>query len=292
MKRVCIVLNPRKERSVVFQQKLTAWFLERGIDVVNSGVDADVRGSETDTGAALAVRCPAFVFSDPVDLIITLGGDGTLLGAARRAAGLNIPLLGVNMGHLGFLTDLEAEELYSGLEKLLRGEYQIEERCMLRVELWRHGETIAGFYALNDVAITRGALSRLVTMETYVDDEYLTTYRADGIIVASPTGSTAYSLSAGGPIVDPQVRALIVTPICPHTLQARPFILSDHLVVRILLRSNLSDVMLTVDGQIGYPLQQKDQIVVSRAHIHANLIKLRKRSFFDVLRLKFREGEH
>jgi len=281
MERVGLIVNFRKARGGKFLQILTDWFAKRNIKVVmpqSSGEDN--------------LPCPEMKFTEEVDLIITLGGDGTLLGTARSLARTGIPILGVNLGHLGFLTDLEMADLFPCLERLLRGDYIIEKRMMLSAEVRRERASVANFYALNDVVITKGPLSRIIRLETYVGDEYLATYRADGIIVASPTGSTAYSLSAGGPIVRPDLGVLIVTPICPHTLYARPFILADHELIRIVLKSESPDVMVTIDGQIGFPLQKKDQILVKKADVYTNLVKLRNRSFFEVLRLKLREGDH
>lgn len=285
MKRVGLIVNLRKTRGGKFLQILNDWFTRRKIEVV-------VPEQQNAGGNEPGFLCPEIKFTEKVDLIITLGGDGTLLGAARSLAGTGIPILGVNLGHLGFLTDLEMADLFPCLERLLQGDYIIEKRMMLAAEVRREGTSVASFYALNDVVITKGPLSRIIRLETYVGDEYLATYRADGIIVASPTGSTAYSLSAGGPIARPDLGVMIVTPICPHTLYARPFILADHEVIRIVLKSESSDVMVTIDGQIGFPLKRKDQILVKKADLYTNLVRVRNRSFFEVLRIKLREGEY
>lgn len=284
MKRIGLVVNFRKTRGGKFLQILCDWFARRNIEVV-------LPENQREAPEAPGCLCPEIRFAEKVDLIITLGGDGTLLGAARSFAGTGIPILGVNLGHLGFLTDLEMADLFPCLERMLQGDYIIEKRMMLSAEVRREGVSVADFYALNDVVITKGPLSRIIRLETYVSDEYLATYRADGIIVASPTGSTAYSLSAGGPIVRPDLGVMIVTPICPHTLYARPFILADHEVIRIVLKSESPEVMVTIDGQIGFPLKKKDQILVKKADIYTNLVKVRNRSFFEVLRMKLREGE-
>ncbi|MDH7576234.1 MAG: NAD(+)/NADH kinase [Bacillota bacterium] len=285
MKRVGLVVNFRKARGGKILQLLREWFEKRDIQVLmpqctaqdREFTDLDYLGSE---------------LGEQVDMIISLGGDGTLLGTARRTAGTGVPILGVNMGHLGFLTDLEMPDLFPGLERVLRGDYEIEERMMLAIEVRREGLPVARYAALNDAAITKGPLSRIIRLETYVGDEYLATYRADGIIVATPTGSTAYSLSAGGPIVSPDLEVMIVTPICPHTLYARPFIVAERQTIRIIFKSNSTDVMLTIDGQLGFPLQKKDQILVRKAEVRTRLVKLRKRTFFEVLRLKLRESDY
>lgn len=285
MKRVGLVVNLRKARGGKILQLLREWFEKRDIQVIMPQCTAE--------DAELAeLGCPGPEFAEQVDMIISLGGDGTLLGTARRTAGTGVPILGVNMGHLGFLTDLEMPDLFPGLERVLRGDYEIEERMMLATEVLREGAAIARFCALNDAAITKGPLSRIIRLETYVKDEYLATYRSDGIIVATPTGSTAYSLSAGGPIVSPDLDVMIVTPICPHTLYARPFILPEHQTIRIILKSDSTEVMLTIDGQVGFPLRKGDQILVRKAEVRTRLVKLRRRTFFEVLRLKLRESDH
>lgn len=281
MERVGLVVNYRKARGGRFLKILGEWFEQRGIRVVLPRC--------IETGEPTYV-CPTIEFSEDVDIIMSLGGDGTLLGVARQVAEKGTPILGVNLGQLGFLTDLEMPDLFPSLEKLLQGDYIIESRMMLAAEVQREGSIIAGFVALNDVVINKGPISRIIRLETYVGRDYLTTYRADGIIIASPTGSTAYSLSAGGPIVNPELEVMIVTPICPHTLYARPFILSDNQKIRVVMRSDAPEIMLTIDGQVGYPLQKNDCVVIHRADVHTNLVKVKKRSFSEVLRLKMREG--
>lgn len=281
MERVGLVVNLHKVRSRRFIQMLIEWFEQRGVQVVLP------RTSESEE---LSYGCPVIEFLENVNIIMTLGGDGTLLGVARQVADKGTPILGVNLGQLGFLTDLEVPDLFPSLEKLLLGDYQIEPRMMLFAEVQREGSSAASFIALNDVVISKGPISRIIRMETYVGNDYLSTYRADGIVISSPTGSTAYSLSAGGPIVDPDLEVMIVTPICPHTLYARPFILPDNQEVKVVLRSDSPEVMLTIDGQIGYPLQKNDCVSIRRASVCTNLVKVKKRSFSEVLRLKLRGG--
>lgn len=281
MKRVGIVVNYRKVKNGRFLDQLIKWFENQGIKVIMP--ESPSQNQEFMGASFCNVK-----FTEQVDMIITLGGDGTLLATARSVAESGAPILGINLGHLGFLTDLETPDLSSCLEKLSEGDYVIEPRMMLAAEVLRGDTVIADFYSLNDFVITKGPLSRIIRLETYVDDEYLATYRADGIIVASPTGSTAYSLSAGGPIVGPDLEVLIVTPVCPHTLYARPFVLADHKKVRIVLHSDAPDVMITIDGQIGFPLQRDDQVTVRKAGVYTNLVRLKNRPFFEVLRVKLR----
>ncbi len=195
------------------------------------------------------------------------------------------------MGRLGFITDMEMPDLFPNLDRLISKDYTIEPRMMLDAEVRRAGRSVAHFLALNDVVITKGPLSRMITLETYVGDEYLATYRADGIIVATSTGSTAYSLSAGGPIASPELNLMIVTPICPHTLYARSLITADHHAIRVILNSDSPEAMVTIDGQTGFSIQQRDEVIVSRADVVTNLVRLRNRPFFEVVRLKLREGD-
>ena len=274
MKQVGLVVCPDKIRDEQSLHNLEAWFADRDIQVKSYCFATDEgRRSLQDTMAEL-------------DMIIVLGGDGALLGTARLTAGLGLPILGVNMGHLGFLTDMEMQDLLPNLDRLVQGDYVLEPRLMLETEVRRDGKPASRCFALNDAAITKGPLSRIITLETYFGDECLAAYRADGIIVSTPTGSTAYSLSAGGPIASPGLDLLIVTPICPQTLYARPFVVPDCCPIRIILKSEPSGAMLTIDGQVGFALQQGDEILVNRAEAVTNLVRLRNRSFFEIVRLK------
>lgn len=223
------------------------------------------------------------------DCLLSLGGDGTLLRAARLVADKGTPILGVNLGHLGFLTEIELNELFPSVERLLAGDFSIEERMMLQSHLWR-GERKTSFIALNDVVITKGAFSRMLKLEVYVGTDYLDTYTADGLIVSSPTGSTAYSLSAGGPLVSPELEVMILTPICPHTLYARPLVVPGDQEIHVKVYTAGAEVMLTVDGQQGMQLNHGDQVVTSRASIPTRLVRLRERSFYSLVREKLREG--
>jgi NAD+ kinase len=225
------------------------------------------------------------------DYLVVLGGDGTLLSIARQAAPGGVPILGVNMGHLGFLTEVDVSELFSALERLIKGEYMIEERMMLEAGVYRQNLLVEQSIALNDVVITKGALARLIFLETYVDQEYVTTYPADGLIVATPTGSTAYSLSAGGPLVTPKMELMLVTPICPHSLWARPLVIGADSQVKVEVLSGQGEIMLTMDGQYGFKLQPKDNVIVNKAPFRAKFICLQERSFFYLLRQKLNEGE-
>ncbi len=227
---------------------------------------------------------------DGVDLVIVLGGDGTLLSAARCIAGRDIPLFAVNLGHLGFLTSIRLEELYPELERALAGGHRIGRRRMVDCEVIRDNNRIAMYSALNDVVITKTELARMIDLDTHVDNHFVVAYKADGLIISTPTGSTAYSLSAGGPVIFPSVAALCITPICPHMLTNRPVIVPDNSVIQILNRGG-EGTYLTIDGQVGEPLLKGDRIVCRSSEKTIQLIRPPKALFFDVLREKLKWGE-
>jgi NAD+ kinase len=226
------------------------------------------------------------------DFIVVMGGDGTILSVARHYGRLGLPILGVNMGGLGFLTELSLDELYPCLEEyFLPGKFEVEERLVLTTSLIRDGETIWQENVLNDAVINKGALARIAELSTSIDGETLTTYRADGLIVSTPTGSTAYTLSAGGPIAYPTLRHIILLPICPHTLSNRPIILPETVTVAVALDEKVQDVYLTLDGQVGQELKPQDRIEVRSAPYNVRLVKSPRRSHFEVLRTKLGWGE-
>jgi NAD+ kinase len=228
--------------------------------------------------------------AEGADLMIVLGGDGTLLSAARVVAGRDIPLFAVNLGHLGFLTAIRVEELYPELERALRHEHRIGLRRMVDCELIREGRTIASYSALNDVVVTKSELARMIDLDTHVDNHFVAAYKADGLIISTPTGSTAYSLSAGGPIMFPSVAAFCITPICPHMLTNRPVLVPDSSVIKVLNYSE-SGPFLTIDGQVGEPLRKGDRIICRASSNTIQLIRPPKMLFFDVLREKLKWGE-
>ncbi|NMB39130.1 MAG: NAD(+)/NADH kinase [Firmicutes bacterium] len=218
-----------------------------------------------------------------LDVMVVLGGDGTLLRAARTMSDYNVPILGVNVGHLGFLTELEADKIEAALDMIISKNYTLDERMFIECKVIRNKRLAASYRALNDVVITRGTFARIIQLSTYVDSQHVVDYQADGIIIATPTGSTAYSLSAGGPIVEPSLDCLIITPICPHTLAARSFVVRHDSVVEVKVEANHEDMMLTIDGQISFPLQSYDLIEVVQSTIKAKFVKLHQRSFFTIL---------
>jgi NAD+ kinase len=216
------------------------------------------------------------------EMLVVLGGDGTLLAASRYAAPRGLPMLSIRYGGFGFLAEAEPDELEWALDRVLSGSYRLDRRMMLATELVRRGQAVHQATALNDVTVTRGALSRVVRVRTEAGSGYLATYSADGVIVSTPTGSTAYSLSAGGPLVHPGINVMVITPICPHSLNARSLVLSAGERVTMALES-IDEAMLTSDGQVGQPLEQGDVVHVSKADITADLVALRPSSFYDRL---------
>lgn len=233
---------------------------------------------------------PFHEFAEHVEVVFVLGGDGTLLGAAREVAKYRLPILGFNLGHLGFLSEAETVDIARTIDRVLAGDFFIERRLMLEAEVIRNGQAIASGVALNDVGIAKGSFGRMITCITYMDGVYLDTYSGDGIIVSTPTGSTAYSLACGGPIVYPGIQTLLLTPICSHTLTSRPMVLPSESVIEIKVTAVHKEMGITIDGQIGYDLKEGDLVKVKRSKDDALLIKWRDRSFFEVVRQKL-QGE-
>lgn len=236
------------------------------------------------------IGVPLDDFPEHVNLVFVLGGDGTLLGVARRFAEHRLPILGFNVGNLGFLSEAEPEDLSMAVDRVMTGDYYVEERLMLDAEVIRNGQVIEKGTALNDVGIAKGSFRRMITCTVKMSGMFLGSYSGDGLIVSTPTGSTAYSLSCGGPIVYPGIQALLLTPICPHTLTSRPMVLPADAVLEITVSASHHDMGITIDGQMGYPLQEGDIVRVKRSAFPALLIKWQERSFFEVVRRKL-QGE-
>ncbi|WP_224243614.1 NAD(+)/NADH kinase [Hyalangium gracile] len=225
------------------------------------------------------------------DLVVVLGGDGTLIYTARLLAGRDVPILGVNLGSLGFMTEVPVDELFTTLDEVLAGRYKVDSRMKLTCRLVRDGKIVAEDEVLNDVVINKGALARIADHETSIDGVPITTYKADGMILATPTGSTAYSLSAGGPIVHPSVDCTILSPICSHALTQRSIVVPADRTIRVTLRRETADTYLTLDGQTGHPLQGNDCIEVVRSPNRVNLVRNPHMAYFTILRQKLHWGE-
>lgn len=285
MKTVGLAPNPLKDGATELAGRLVAWLESRGrVPVLTSetaqSLDRPDLGADDDSLAQS-------------DLIVILGGDGTMLRWNRLAAPHGTPLLGVNFGHYGFITEIEPDVVQESLERVLDGDYLISERVLLRAEVTREDNVVATYYALNDVVVSKGPFARMASLRTYVNGRFIVTYAADGIIISSPTGSTAYSLSAGGPVVHPDVSALIITPVCPHTLSVRSMVVPDVEKVQIIGECAGSDpgLMLTMDGQLGEHLGCADSVEVGKAEFTAKLIQFDSHSFYDKLQTRMRWGE-
>jgi NAD+ kinase len=283
-----IVANKRKPGIGELVSGMASWLSGRGIKAVLWDDLSDIISEGEFTPLGELARTS--------DIVVALGGDGTLLRAARAVEDRMIPVLGVNVGSLGFLTEVTVSETYEAFEEILAGRYKCEDRMNVDAEVWRDGERVDKFTALNDMVINKGALSRVIEIKTSVDCDYLATYTADGLIVSTPTGSTAYSLSAGGPIVNPSMEAIIATPICPHTLAVRPMILAPDQELGVELWAGNSqhgepEVKLTVDGQVGYDVLSGDKITFTKSTQRTRLILSGYRSFYEVLRQKLKWGD-
>jgi len=283
IKLVGIMAKPGIPQASAIMPKLVAWLAERG---AQARLDLEAaRYFEGHPGM------PREQVPEGTQLVIVLGGDGTLLSAARAVAGREIPIFPVNLGGLGFLTAITLDQLYPELERALDGEQRVVPRRMLHCDLVREGKIVKSFEALNDVVITKTEIARMIEVEAFVDSQYVSTFKADGLIVATPTGSTAYSLSAGGPIVFPAVAALCITPVCPHMLTNRPVLVPDTSIIENVCRALDHEAFLTVDGQVGEPLLRDDHVVCRSSAHSVHLIRPPKMFFFDVLREKLKWGE-
>ena len=279
-----IISRPRRSNLEAVAPPLLEWFAARGIRTL---YDTETAGVLHDPSHGLSRTEVA----EQSQLLLVLGGDGTLLAAARVAAPLGIPILPINMGSLGFLTSFKIEEMYPALEQVLAGRFSCSERVMLDVELHRDAEIIEHQVVVNEAVINKGALARMIDLQLTIDSDFVCRYRADGLIVATPTGSTAYSLSAGGPIVHPAVESWIITPICPHTLSDRPVVVRDSSSIEVHLSGDTESVFLTLDGQTGIPMQAADVVRMRRAAERLRLIQPAQKSYFEILRNKLKWGE-
>lgn len=267
------------ERALEKAGELEEWLEAKGCGVVRKSTDPPQHALPHGSSAG----APQNLFC-----VVVLGGDGTFLNAVRWMGDRQVPILGVKFGEVGFLAEAAEESLFTVVENILYKPFATRPRMRLRVEVWRGDQRVAGEVIFNDVVINKGALARLAHIKTYVNEGFLTDYRADGLIVATPTGSTAYSLAAGGPIMHPTVQGILVTPICPFTLTNRPLIVPDTSNIKIQLAEKSADIILTFDGQVGLPIDENHTIVVQKDPVPVQMIKLPDREFFDVLKTKLR----
>lgn len=283
MKRIAIFAKKNHTDAARLAEEIRSWCNERDIEVLLEKSLAESLGEKTSVSDKVI---PAMV-----SIIVVLGGDGTLISVARLVGDLQTPILGVNMGNLGFLTEITTDEVYQVLEQVVAGEMHLSSRLMLHALVRRNGKVVNRFTVLNDIVINKGALARIIDMETWVDDQYLTTFKADGLIVSTPTGSTAYNLAAGGPIMVPGLECLVVSPICPHMLTNRPLIVDSDSCIKVVLKFEDEDVAFTADGQVGIPLQVGDVVEIRKAKSKSVIITSPTRNYFEVLRAKLSWGE-
>lgn len=278
MTNILVWPNPEKDQVRGLVLRMHQWLANQEVELIMPYDLADA------VGMPAQGRYPEQLSTMEFACTVVLGGDGTLLRAAKELAPLTTPILGVNLGHLGFLTEVEVPELYAALTSVLRGEYAFDERHLLTAQVVRDGQVLAEFEAMNDVVVAKGPFARLIHLETFVDGAYVTTYPADGLIIATPTGSTAYSLSAGGPILAPDLDVMVLTPICPHSFFDRSIVLARQQEVRTRIRSIHRDTLVTIDGQEVHPIEDGDEVVVTASPTTIQLIRRPGWSFFHVLR--------
>lgn len=284
MRRIAIISKPQKEELKALLSELVLWLRGRGFEVILDPVSGNYSQD------ARIVPRPELPEENP-ELVVVLGGDGTVLAAARIFAKTDIPLLSVNLGSLGFLTEVRLADLYSNLEGWCNNCCAIEPRSMLHSELWRDGKIFCEHEALNDVVVAKGAIARMGDFRIELDNQLAAAFRADGVIISTPTGSTAYSLAANGPILVPDVDALIVTPVCPHLLTIRPMVIRGDSNLSLSIEGIPDQTFLTVDGQEAIPLKVGDKVSCRRSHYNVKMVRLAATGFFDVLRSKLKWGE-
>jgi NAD+ kinase len=281
-KSVAVISKPGKPELKELLPPVLEWLRGRGYEIV-----VDQESGEYVTGFKTVER--GTIGSSGAEFVLVLGGDGTLLASARAVAPAGIPILGVNLGSLGFLTEVPLGEIYEALDAVHNRRCTIEQRSMLSCQLQRNGECVAQYTALNDAVVTKSALSRLASIDLYLDHQFVSNYKADGIIISTPTGSTAYSLAAGGPILMPSVEALVIAPVCPHSLTHRPLVINDTLSIELVIKSAGEEAFLSIDGQEGVPVHDDDRLHCRKASHYAKLLRTRP-AFFEVLQAKLKWG--
>jgi NAD+ kinase len=279
MRAAAIISKPSKPELYKLVPQVAEWLRSHGYEAVFDLESSGYAGLPGIPRETIAEKRPCFV--------IVLGGDGTLLSAARAVAHADIPILAVNLGSLGFLTEVPLSELYTTLEATDRNECPMESRSMVHCELMRQGEIVAAYDALNDVVVNKSAIARLVSLDLFIDGLFVANYKADGVIISTPTGSTAYSLAAGGPILAPSVDGFVIAPVCPHSLSHRPVVVRDTTEIELVGRSLESEAFLSIDGQVGVPVVDGDRVICRKSQHKVKLLRMRK-TFFEVLRTKLK----
>jgi len=288
IKSIGVIVKPHQPDALETLCALTKWLNERGIAFVGLP-EIEREQIEHQTGCQIQVANEGEM-AERVDLIRVLGGDGTMIATGRMLGDNQVPVIGVNYGGLGYLAEFPIEELFPALEAIRAGQYTVQQRLMLSVELWRGDEIVTRNRVLNDVVVNKSALARIIEIEAYLNDQFVSSFRADGLIVATPTGSTAYNLSAGGASIFPSMNAMVISPICPFTLSNRPIVVPDDSVIEVRLITKNEEVALTLDGQVGFTLQAGDRILIRKSGTAFNLVQPPNRNYFEVLRDKLKWG--
>jgi len=287
MKKVGVVAKIQYPDTKAVLEKLIPWLSQQEKEVFIDPDTASILSKDVQPQKMYKKsKIPALV-----DAVIVLGGDGTLLSVARLVEGRNIPIIGVNLGGLGFLTEVTLEEIYTTLDKLFKGEFVPDPRLILKAHVYRQGERVVQSYCLNDTVVSKGTQARMIKLEIFINGQFVTSLRGDGLIIATPTGSTAYSLSAGGPIINPSVEALILTPICPHTLTNRPVVIPASAKIETILKSKDEGTMVTFDGQVGFTLRHDDVVEIEASEHKIILARAPDKNYYEILRTKLKWGE-
>ena len=288
MKVIGVIVNKNRDIALKYTSILANNIAEMGAKVLLlRGIPEELSLNESSSLNSFVELSNEKEIIDNAEIVISLGGDGSFLKVARMAYEKDLPILGINLGSLGFLTEIEKDDIKSAVSNLLNGNYIVEKRMMLDGSIIRNGKVIANDTALNDIVISRGALSKILHLKAYLNDEFVDMFPGDGLIISSPTGSTAYSLSAGGPIVEPNINLIIMSPICPHILYSRSIVTADDRIVKVVVDEDFThEAMVTVDGQEGYEIKGGDIIIIEKSKYKTNLVRINPLNFFDVLRMK------
>lgn len=288
IRRVGVVVKPNLPEALQTICNVVEWLHARRITVVAERT-TNREHVERETACSIEVRDGEELAAN-VDLILVLGGDGTMIATSRMLGDRDLPVLGVNYGHLGYLAEFRIEELFPALESILAGDYRLDRRVMLSVEHLHGEERTTKGRVLNDVVVNKSHVARIVELDVMLNGDFVNSFRADGLIVSTPTGSTAYNMSAGGPIVFPSMNAIVLTPICPFTLSNRPLVVPDNALIDLTLKTAMEEVAVTLDGQIGFPLEAGDHVQIRKSNTTFNIVQPTTRNYFDVLRDKLRWG--
>ncbi|HEX8890865.1 MAG TPA: NAD(+)/NADH kinase [Pyrinomonadaceae bacterium] len=289
IRRVGVMVKPHQPEALRTICQLIEWLDERDIKLTGTP-ELDRERIQQETGCVMFVTEPERLAAK-VDLIVVLGGDGTMIATSRMMGDYDVPVLGINYGTLGYLAEFRVEEMFPALESILVGDYRIDTRVRLSVDLVEGEDILMHHRVLNDVVINKSALARIIELEAHMNGQLISAFRADGLIISTPTGSTAYNLSAGGPVVYPSMNALVITPICPFTLSDRPIVVPDDALVELRVRTQKEDVVLTLDGQIGRPILPEHRVVIRKSLTPFRIVQPKSRNYFEVLREKLRWGK-